>query len=482
MKIEYILMQEASSTFCNDENSISKLLGFDNEIEFADAEKFKFNDFNFKITAKKIKSDDIKKNYFTVELSTNDAESDLLAESITRLNRKLIKIFENVFKETPKILINDLDSYYSKKAYPIIKEIENLMRQVLTKLLITKVGISWEIESVPAEMKGKISKIKGREVKTNYLSGLDFIDLTHFIFEKYSNHNNEVIFSEIDKPIEEIDINKLKNMTPKSNWERYLNNHIQFTEDDILIKWAKLYELRCAVAHNTGFAKKDFDETEKIVLEIKPILISSLDNLENINNTSNNEKSENKNISTSEQKKENKDIELKEDSTKSKPKVEKEKATVLRLKTKKYASSDAFPALETLRKKISHANNVKSPSEKLLESLKSNNPHLDGFKSPSEKLLKSLKIKHTHLDEFKSPSEKLLESLKSNNPHLDGFKSPSDKLLESLKSKDPHFDDLIKSNSSPIHSLKKSLIKRSDEIEKPKRLTEKKLKKKDDDL
>ncbi|KHT22019.1 HEPN domain-containing protein [Pectobacterium brasiliense] len=456
MKIEYILIQESNSTFCNNENSISKLLEFDNEIEFKDTEKFKFNNLNFNITAKKINSDDTKKNYFTVELSTNEIESDSLAESITKLNRKLIKIFENIFKETPKILINDLDSYYSKKAYPIIKDIENLMRQVLTKLLITKVGIAWEVDSVPEEMKGKINKTKGREVKTNYLSGLDFIDLTYFIFNKYSNYKNEIIFSEIEKPTEEVSIDKLKGMIPKSNWERYLNNHMKFTENDILIKWAKLYDLRCAVAHNTGFAKKDFDETVKIVSEIKPILTSSLDNLENSKNKSNNEQSENEEKSTSESEEESKDVRPNEDTPDTKPKEEKKKISSLQLKTREYTSGDAFPALETLRRKISYNDNVKSPSEKLLESLKSKNPHID---------------------DFKSPSDKLLESLRSQNPHIDDFKSPSDKLLELLKSKNPYIDNIMKLNSSPIHNLPKSLIKRSDEIEKPKKLT----KKKDDD-
>ncbi|MFJ5339586.1 hypothetical protein ACIPSD_10770 [Pectobacterium sp. CHL-2024] len=285
MKIEYILMQEASSTFCNDEKSVVKLLEFDKEIKFTTPTEFNFSKLSFEIIAKKINSEDIKKSYFSVQLIINKKDSDSLAESMTKLNRKLIKIFEDVFKETPKILVNDLDSYYSTKAYPIIKDIENLMRKVLTTLLITKVGISWEKDSVPAEMKEKISKIKGREVKTNYLSGLDFIDLTIFIFKKYSNHSYENIFSEIEKPNDKIDINQLKNMIPKSNWERYLNDHIEIKQDDILEKWNRLYELRCAIAHNTGFSKKDFDETDKIISEIKPILVSSLDNLEAENNT-----------------------------------------------------------------------------------------------------------------------------------------------------------------------------------------------------
>ncbi|MEQ9941772.1 hypothetical protein ABRP58_06950 [Pectobacterium aroidearum] len=455
MKIEYILMQEASSTFCNNENAISKLLGFDNEIEFTDIEKFKFNDFYFKITSKKINSDDTKKNYFTVELSIDEAESDLLAESITKLNRKLIKIFEHIFKETPKILINDLDSYYSKKAYPIIKDIENLMRQVLTKLLITKIGISWEIDSVPAEMKGKINKIKGREVKTNYLSGLDFIDLTHFIFVKYSNHNNEIIFSEIEKPIEEIDIEKLKNMIPKSNWERYLNNHMKFTEEDILIKWARLYELRCAVAHNTGFAKKDFDEAAKIVSEIKPVLISSLDSLDNRNSSSTNEQPNNKEAHSSESKPE-------ENRLDKNPKERKKIVRKLQVRPRTYSSNNPFPSLEALRVKINHINDVSSPSEKLLESLRTNNPNIDNFKSPSDKIL---------------------ESLRANNPYIDDFKSPSDKLLKALRNNSTCIDDFMKLSSSPADRLSKSSIKEHIEIEveKSKKVSARKLKKNDDD-
>ncbi|HEN3660164.1 TPA: hypothetical protein U5E24_004029, partial [Yersinia enterocolitica] len=73
---------------------------------------------------------------------------------------------------------------------------------------------------------------------------------------------------------------KVKQLIPKSNWERFLSPHIDTNEKALSESWDKLYILRCAVAHNADFRKQEYLETKKLINEIKPILLKSIASLE----------------------------------------------------------------------------------------------------------------------------------------------------------------------------------------------------------
>ncbi|CND90597.1 HEPN domain-containing protein [Yersinia kristensenii] len=285
MRIEYIATQDSDASFCNDEKSIMKLFDMDSNLDVTE-KKITYEKHTFNVNVLKIKTENRKHNYFNIVVETEGKISEGLVDILTALNRKIVIMLESAFKSRPKILWNDLDSHYSTKAYPLLNEIENLMRKLLTKLLIIKVGINWEHDNVPQDIKKSVNKKNGRDNTSNYLSGIDFIDLTNFMFMKYSNVSNEIIFTHIANSKDFDDFEKIKELTPKSNWDRFLSNHIQTNEKKLVDKWKELYDLRCAVAHNAGFSKQDYLTTKKIISEIKPILLESIKNLEIDNNVS----------------------------------------------------------------------------------------------------------------------------------------------------------------------------------------------------
>ncbi|MDW2633124.1 HEPN domain-containing protein [Citrobacter portucalensis] len=280
MKIEYIVTCDKTSKFINNADKIKQLISLDDEIQSEDKISFVYDKVSFKIDVAIIQSKDQTKNYFNITLAIDNKVTDAVAQKITKLNRKLNIIFNDVFKHRPKILWNDLDSYYSTKAYPLIKDIENLMRKVLTKLLISNNGFSWEKENVPEQFRNKSSMNKGRDLEVNYLSGLDFIDLTVMIFQKYSHVNNDVLYQKIESTSDLQELEKIKELLPKSNWERYLSEHIGYEETQLIEDWKSLYRLRCAVAHNTGFSSSDYTEVESLINKIKPILEITLEKTE----------------------------------------------------------------------------------------------------------------------------------------------------------------------------------------------------------
>jgi len=274
-----MVFKEKKESFANSPATISNLLLIDDGIS-RKGNIFEYDDIKFKITITPIESSDQKNNYFDITLFYDGSVDDLIANKITSLHRAVINILKRNFQVPPKVLWSDLDSYYSTKAYPLIKNIENLMRKVLTKLFIVKVGYSWEKTSLSADLKGKAGNSKGRNIEANYLSGLDFIDLTLTIFDKYSATQRDLIFDEIDKACKAQELSKIESILPRSNWQRYLSEHIDCTEEVLIDKWKELYDIRCAVAHNTGFTKGDFENCLKLTDFIEEVLSSSLDNIE----------------------------------------------------------------------------------------------------------------------------------------------------------------------------------------------------------
>ncbi|EPT0832550.1 TPA: hypothetical protein ACV4T5_001706 [Yersinia enterocolitica] len=279
MKIEYIAIQNNNDSFCNDEESIIKLFDIDNELTVTE-KNITYNKHTFRVSVLKIKTENREHNYFNIVVEAEGKINESLVDAFTIINRKIVKMLENALKTRPKVLWDDLSSYYSSKTYPLLNEIENLMRKLLTKLLIIKVGINWEKDNVPQDIKQSMSKKNGRDTVSNYLSGTDFIDLTTFIFKKYSNHLNEIIFENILNCKDSESLEEVKQLIPKSNWERFLSPHIDTNEKALSESWNKLYILRCAVAHNADFRKQDYLETKKLINEIKPILLKSIASLE----------------------------------------------------------------------------------------------------------------------------------------------------------------------------------------------------------
>ncbi|HDL6615718.1 hypothetical protein ACVST5_04450 [Yersinia enterocolitica] len=279
MKIEYIAIQDNNDSFCNDEESIIKLFDIDSELTVTE-KNITYNKHTLRISVLKIKTENRKHNYFNIVVEAEGKINESLVDAFTIINRKIVIMLENALKTRPKVLWDDLSSYYSSKAYPLLNEIENLMRKLLTKLLIIKVGINWEKDNVPQDIKQSMSKKNGRDTVSNYLSATDFKDLTTFIFKKYSNLSNEVIFESILNCKDSEKFEKVKQLIPKSNWERFLSPHIDTNEKALSESWDKLYILRCAVAHNADFRKQEYLETKKLINEIKPILLKSIASLE----------------------------------------------------------------------------------------------------------------------------------------------------------------------------------------------------------
>src|SRR6185503_11261905 len=63
----------------------------------------------------------------------------------------------------PETLWDDVSLYYASKAYPLIHDIENLMRKLIAFFMLTTIGKEWVIETSPGVVKEAIEKSKRKQ-------------------------------------------------------------------------------------------------------------------------------------------------------------------------------------------------------------------------------------------------------------------------------------------------------------------------------
>ena len=82
--------------------------------------------------------------------------------------RQVREILSKIAGVAPQVLWDDIGFYYARQAYPLIYEIENIMRKLITKFLFINVGLAWANENTPQEVNNSIRN-KSQSSFQNYL-------------------------------------------------------------------------------------------------------------------------------------------------------------------------------------------------------------------------------------------------------------------------------------------------------------------------
>lgn len=222
--------------------------------------------------------------YFYIEMNCED-EKDI--EKFAELSEKIKLNLKKIDFESARIntLWDDVGRYYAIKAYPLINEIENLMRKLISQFMLINVGMEWTNIAMHDDLKEKIQRNnKSIEPLIDDLHKTDFIHLSDVLFEKYRTLDIEELNRKLSgaEKKSQIDFNEIKGFILKSNWERHFSNKVDFKEDSLKKKWEMLYKLRNKVAHNRFLTKTDYDQISGLVNTLKPAINSSLNKLEEI--------------------------------------------------------------------------------------------------------------------------------------------------------------------------------------------------------
>lgn len=210
---------------------------------------------------------------FVIKINSNDFEKLEKFRYPLVIHLKSRLRFEHI-----RILTDDISTEISNKIYPLINELENILRRYLAKFFTQKVGLDWWKQAVPDKV---IEKTKLRQdnetvfskvVETD-LTLIDFNDLGEIIYKHKLGFNKpENLTDKILSISSEEELQKLK-QDLDGNYNRFFKQH--FKDYSFDKKWKELFQLRNKVAHNNLFTKPDLDKAIDLHTEIKEIIIKA---------------------------------------------------------------------------------------------------------------------------------------------------------------------------------------------------------------
>ncbi len=281
IKVQYLIGFSTAAPFCKSQKTFLNLFNSLEDTIIESSTRIKYKDIYVNYKIRTIDKNDEKIKYFDLSLTINDEKN---IEKFVMFLSSLKKILMSIAFTAIETIWNDVGLFYSQKSYPLIYEIENLMRMLITKFMILKVGLDWTKQNVPEEVK-KSLRTDSKNVKANYLYEVDFIQLSHFLFKKYSDKNINDMYKQIEEASAKLDKEDLSTFIPKSNWFRYFSELVDCDDNYILKRWERLYELRCKIAHNIHINKNDFDVIFSLSSEIKIKLEQAIEKLSEISIT-----------------------------------------------------------------------------------------------------------------------------------------------------------------------------------------------------
>jgi uncharacterized protein YutE (UPF0331/DUF86 family) len=280
MKVEYLIVISKKKEMCTTKESFLNLLKSNPNLSI-NGETIKYKNA---LTAKyHLQRGEIKKEeesiYYHISLESNEEEN---VDEFSNLLKSIRIVIANMGDSNIQTLWDDVTLYYSIKAYPIIHNIENLMRKLITKFMIVNVGNQWISNTLPDDLKTSGNKKPERNI--NLLYNTDFIELSKFLFDQYRTIDTAKLIEKISSLADcsSKELEEIKSFIPKSNWERYFNDQVDCEADYLLKRWEKLYILRCAVAHNNTFHKTQYNDLIKISTEVEEKLSRAINQLDKV--------------------------------------------------------------------------------------------------------------------------------------------------------------------------------------------------------
>ncbi|MEY4964369.1 MAG: hypothetical protein RLZZ323_1688 [Bacteroidota bacterium] len=245
--------------------------------EVDDKDKKYIKDKNLSLRIKPVDTSSVLYNLyesaFVIKVNSNDFDKLEKFRYPLVIHLKSRLRFEHI-----RILTDDISTKISNEIYPLINELENILRRYLAKFFTQKVGLDWWKQAVPDKV---IEKTKLRQDNETVFSKvvetdmtlIDFNDLGEIIYKHKLGFNKpENLTDKILSISSEEELQKLK-QDLDGNYNRFFKQH--FKDYNFDKKWKELFQLRNKVAHNNLFTKPDLDKAIYLHTEIKEIIIKA---------------------------------------------------------------------------------------------------------------------------------------------------------------------------------------------------------------
>lgn len=278
-RVEYLITIDQKDLFCKTRN------GFDNLLRTIDGLTIKNGELRYQdIQAQyEVQDGEIvtdRQRFFHVKITLAD---DNKLEKFELLLRQIRGVLTRAGGRPPQVLWDGLSTNFAHAAYPLIHDIENTMRKLITKFMLVNVGLAWAREAMPKEVQESV-RSKDAKIDQNYLYEVDFIQLSNFLFKEYSTATMQSIMGTIKtaEKIEDLSLEKLKRLIPQSNWDRFFSKIVSCENEYLKVRWEKMYDRRNQIAHNRPMTRAEFEEVRLLYSEISPKLTQAIDVLDQV--------------------------------------------------------------------------------------------------------------------------------------------------------------------------------------------------------
>ena len=289
--IEYLIHFDSRTSLPNNEESFKKSLAINTELSFK-KDKIDYKEIvvgcNIKLNRKE------KERFFSLKIIYKEEDIELHPTSCLELISELNRAIYYSGKVEVYTLWDDFSFNYSKQAYPLIYEVENLMRKLATKFMVVNFGAQWTKTELPDYIiqlaKSRTNdRANDNKNKADILYRLDFIHLVaDFLLKPIKQKNCDEDFARIHQKIikadalNELNLNELKKLVPQSNWQKYFSSLIQYDSNKLEKNWSRLYELRCQVAHNNFLNPSEYKEILELTKDLKVKLQDAIEKVDGL--------------------------------------------------------------------------------------------------------------------------------------------------------------------------------------------------------
>lgn len=279
-RVEYLIIVDEREQFCKSISGFNSLLKTIEGLSINNR-NLSFNNIQVKYEVQSGQIQKDNKRYFHAKFAIDDNSK---INDFEILLRSIRSVLSKAGERPPQVLWDGISYDYANRAYPLLHEIENTLRKLITKFMLINVGLGWTREAIPREVQDSV-RTKDSKLDHGYLYEVDFIQLENFLFKEYATINPNVIVERLKKveKVEDLVLDDLKLAIPRSNWDRFFSKIVNCESEYLSVRWKKLYERRNQVAHNKQLSKTEYEEIVKLVDELHPKFNEAIDNLDKLN-------------------------------------------------------------------------------------------------------------------------------------------------------------------------------------------------------
>lgn len=295
-RVEYLITVDQKDQFCK------TTAGFNNLLKTIEGVAISNGDLSwlgmkvgYEVQDGEIQKD--KQRFFHAKFTLKD---DSMLERFEEFLRSVRGVLSKAGGRPPQVLWDGVSSNYARNAYPLVHEIENTLRKLITKFMLINVGLGWTREAIPAEVQESV-RTKDKKLDHDYLYEVDFIQLSNFLFKEYATTNASALIDRVRQAqkIEDLDLEELKKAIPKSNWDRFFSRVVNCENEYLQSRWKALYDRRNQIAHNRPIGRSEYDEIVRLKEELHPKFLQAIENLDQLKITEDERELVSENVATS---------------------------------------------------------------------------------------------------------------------------------------------------------------------------------------